>query len=123
MMTLVMMTLSRLSLPSASSPHVNITARHPTPEEHVEDLLSGHVRLEAVTRVVILVETVSMTPLRPDGLLVAVEIVLALLLAVGQHGVRVTDGLEGLRCSRSAVLVRMECKREFPIALFQFTFR
>ena len=83
MVTLVMMTLSRLSLPSASSPHVHITARHPAPEEHVEDLLSGHVRLEAVTRVVILVETVSMTSLRPDGLLVAVEIILTLLLAVG----------------------------------------
>lgn len=68
MMSLAMMTLSRLSLPPASPPHVHIAARHSAPEEHVEDLLSRHARLERVIRVVILVEPVcdsSVTSLAP----------------------------------------------------------
>jgi len=60
-MTLVMVTLGRLSLPSASSPHIHIASRHSASKEHVEDLLSRHVCLEPVTRVVILVEAVTVT--------------------------------------------------------------
>lgn len=96
-----------------------------SPEEHVEYLLRGHVRLEAV-RGVVLVETapaspvvVVVPPAVAVGHLRAVQVVLSPLLRVREHREGVSDGLEGLGRAGSLVLVGVELQGQLAVRLLQ----
>ena len=118
MLTMVSLPSPRIAVPPAPPPHVDRTARHSSTKEHVEDLLGRHVGLEAVRGVVILVEAVMVTAPAPGWLLVSAQVVLTLLLSVGQDGVGVPDDFEGLRGSGGFVLVWMESEGEFSVGFF-----
>merc|ERR1719510_1652500 len=90
---------SPMAVPPSSPPHIDRTARHSPTEEHVEYLLCRHVGLEPVGGIVVLVEAVVVTAPAPGRFLISVQIVLTLLLGVGENGVSIPDGFEGLRGS------------------------
>ena len=115
-----------LSVPPPSPPNIHRAAWHATTEEHVEDLLGGHVALEPVGGVLVLVEApVPLAPPAPGAanLLVPVQVVLPLLLRLREDSVRISNGLECLTSSRSFIFIRMKGKCKFSVSFLQFCLR